>query len=603
MQTTYSFIIFTLFFFSLNAQVYKKNTIGSFRVKKGYQKYIKSDDFMLNQKSLDVFYTNTFDDSTEWITTNSSVPNLGNWVVGPSGPTGYHSSYFGTIVSTSGGNFALFDSDVLGSSNAIQNAVLELSTPINCVGKSNVALLFESYYTRWATSKPSVEVSPDGGNTWVIADSSFHENLGLSESTNNPELVTVFLSPIADNQSDVRIRFRYQGSWDYAWMIDDIKVGVLQGLDAQITGVRQFPQPELAITPISQLQEIYSLKAVIQNNLIEVLNNPVCSVNINNGLFMDYYTTPVTMSYSDTAHVSFNFSSTNIIAPEMLNIAFSLDASNSGNDEDLLNNHDTIQWSITDSVMGSFWGGYWNALPYSHVHTTYAFEVINADTVTSASAFIYFESGTEGQQTRVHILDSLSNIIATSNPVNINTQDTGVYNQTTNPGGMPEKIFNFPDGGIMLTPGKYFLLHEDKVDGVASVMFDQLTTTENTSFVSTDSIINQFSNFSLNGTWAMYINFGKSNLLTNSNTFNKKINNFFLYPNPSRGILNIVGVFNESDDKKIEILDLSGKVLYLNHFTSKELKEEFSISHLSEGIYLMRISSKNSNIVKQFSVK
>jgi hypothetical protein len=34
----------------------------------------------------------------------------------------------------------------------------------------------------------------------------------------------VNISPTAGSQSNVRIRFRYVGSWDYAWMVDEPRI-------------------------------------------------------------------------------------------------------------------------------------------------------------------------------------------------------------------------------------------------------------------------------------------------------------------------------------------------------------------------------------------
>lgn len=66
----------------------------------------------------------------------------------------------------------------------------------------------------------------------------------------------------------------------------------------------------------------------------------------------------------------------------------------------------------------------------------------------------------------------------------------------------------------------------------------------------------------------------------NIRDFNKSSSDLIIYPNPSKGILNIK---KEQDPKKIEVYDLTGKTVYQDKFTNK-----IDLSFLSKGVYFVR---------------
>jgi|GEM_PF-4296980 len=59
------------------------------------------------------FFTDDFSNSNYWTMTDLTNGGAQNWVIGTNGPTGTFSAAMNAIASTSGGNFALFDSDAL----------------------------------------------------------------------------------------------------------------------------------------------------------------------------------------------------------------------------------------------------------------------------------------------------------------------------------------------------------------------------------------------------------------------------------------------------------------------------------------------------------
>jgi sialate O-acetylesterase len=62
--------------------------------------------------------------------------------------------------------------------------------------------------------------------------------------------------------------------------------------------------------------------------------------------------------------------------------------------------------------------------------------------------------------------------------------------------------------------------------------------------------------------------------------FGKKASNLIVYPNPTIGLLNIK---KESNPKKIEVFDLTGKIVFNDKFTDK-----IDLSFLSKGVYFVK---------------
>jgi len=72
-------------------------------------------------------------------------------------------------------------------------------------------------------------------------------------------------------------------------------------------------------------------------------------------------------------------------------------------------------------------------------------------------------------------------------------------------------------------------------------------------------------------------------------------NAFYVYPNPTSGILNVV---SENDDNTITIFDFSGKEVYT--VKSASMKAEINMQEIADGIYFLRI--ENSKSIKTLKV-
>ena len=102
-----------------------------------------------------------------------------------------------------------------GLAPAPHDASLTTGT-LNFTGYTSVVLTFQQQFRHYSTTT-AVEVSLNGGTTWIVAGT----NIGGTSS--NVEWKTVNISSIAANQSNVKIRFRFTGIY-YWWLIDDVSI-------------------------------------------------------------------------------------------------------------------------------------------------------------------------------------------------------------------------------------------------------------------------------------------------------------------------------------------------------------------------------------------
>jgi len=112
----------------------------------------------------------------------------------------------------------MYDSDALNSSYSPQEAYIQYNGTVDCSSYPYVNIEFESYHRKFRDSI-FVEVSIDGIN-WDRYE--VHAGQATNTTTANPEFVSVNVSATAGNQPAVYFRFKYEGEWDYAWMIDDV---------------------------------------------------------------------------------------------------------------------------------------------------------------------------------------------------------------------------------------------------------------------------------------------------------------------------------------------------------------------------------------------
>jgi hypothetical protein len=195
-----------------------------------------------------------------------------DWSIVSSLPGSLTGQGFGpTFNSTSGGNFALIDSDGAGAS-ASQNCNMSNATPIDCSAEATVAISFDNYHRIYLETH-KVLVSTDGVNY-----TEFNVNTGYGSGINyvtspNAERVTLNISCVAANASSVTIRFNYQGQYDWFWCIDDVALSDAPADDLKLTGTYYYNETldlafgtplDYPIVPSNQIDNIM-VKGTIEN--------------------------------------------------------------------------------------------------------------------------------------------------------------------------------------------------------------------------------------------------------------------------------------------------------------------------------------------------
>lgn len=110
--------------------------------------------------------------------------------------------------------------DNIGTGASPAPHLATLTTPsFSLEGESNVMLTFVQQYRHFNT-ETSVEISVDNGVSW----NTVHTNpTGQNTQSSPGEWVNINISAVAGNQSNVRIRFKFDGFY-YWWLLDDITI-------------------------------------------------------------------------------------------------------------------------------------------------------------------------------------------------------------------------------------------------------------------------------------------------------------------------------------------------------------------------------------------
>ena len=242
---------------------------------------------------------------------NGGIPDT--WIIGPGEPAGavwqwkatpfpdsavvngvptraWITDDFPAMISPSDTNgVVIFHSDVYNSGGISEGMgafpgsnghLARLTSPsFDCSGLSTVSVKFNQYAVVFEAERSTfLEVSIDGGNTWV--DAPINEEIVDVESSGPESVEIANISSIAAGESDVRIRFVWDGLY-YFWMIDDVEVIESPQADLEL-GTFLFPLSSYA-SPESQISSDTMLfEALISNHGVDTMTNVVLRANVFN---------------------------------------------------------------------------------------------------------------------------------------------------------------------------------------------------------------------------------------------------------------------------------------------------------------------------------
>jgi len=357
-----------------------------------------------------VIWTNNFNTPAEW-TMNHTAGTTGDWVI--SADMG--SSWATNLASTSGGNYAWFDSDAQGSGTT-NEAFMTYTGTINCTGHTNIQLVFNQYYTRYMTTydETVVQVSADG-TTWV--DYSVNSTLAYNGETSNPSAVYVNITATAANQGAVHVRFKYKGAWGYSWQIDDLSVEdvVNNDISAQKSFVNMNGWDYFTVVPVKQLDTVYCAGAV-KNLGLNAQTNVVLNLNVNGGAYTGASPVLASLASGVTDTLWTGFIPTETV-PTAYEMAYSYTQTQT--DENLTNNIGDTTNMYSDasefwrsfnatSVMSSYsFGASAPATSGMEYGATYHFKA--ADQIDSIIVPLYKVKGTPSIQGKLYTVNTSTN--------------------------------------------------------------------------------------------------------------------------------------------------------------------------------------------------
>jgi hypothetical protein len=150
---------------------------------------------------------------------------------------------------TNANGFVIFDSDNYGGGDEAENNDL-ISDTIDCSANSFVVLSFEHYFRSGYGGSGAVLVTGDNGTTWdTIAQYG-------AESTANAEAASFNITDIAAGQSQVIVKFHWEGDYSWYWAIDDFAI---------IEPTDDFAVAELILPALVFENDAITLTAVIEN--------------------------------------------------------------------------------------------------------------------------------------------------------------------------------------------------------------------------------------------------------------------------------------------------------------------------------------------------
>lgn len=484
---------------------------------------------------------------------------------------------------TSGGNYALINSDVQGQ-GASQNADITTGPVTNSLGgnfPANVSLVFEQNYRTYLDVR-EVHISTDG-TTWtpfIVTDGS--ETTGIN--TANPDTYSVNISSVAGGAAQVWVRFHYEGTWGWHWAVDDVKINVTDDYDLKMQGVywgsvgawgTYLPYYRI---PTAQVTDV-EFGGIIKNNGA-VTQSDVMFTATTTGYTGTSATAPLVAAESDTFWTTLPWTPAATVAAHTFNFAASSTATESYPVDNTL---PSMTVNVTNYTYardnGTAAGGTYNAgegFQVGNIFDIYAnatLKGIDVQIATSAvaGAEIYAQLYTIDPSTGdfVYAEQSAPYVLTSANLGQLITLPLLSAQQLN--AGEPYLVVvgSFGDGG----------LSNDLVVATAGVSEAQTTfyfdETDQTWYYTTSTPMVR-----MNFNPALSIN-------EVENTYAMSV-----FPNPANTNATVSFTLNNEANVNINVTDLSGKVVYTNALGTVNGTQSVNVNTdaLNSGVYMVNVS-------------
>jgi hypothetical protein len=512
--------------------------------------------------------------------------------------------------STASNGFVIFDSNYwdnnlnpctvenFGTGQAPGPHLSYLTTPsINLTGFPNSVLEFEQYI-RYYLGNTRVEISIANGPWEVLYTNILEQGI----TTANTQTVRMPLPASAGNQSNVQLRFVYDGLY-YFWQLDDIRI--VQGYANDLiienssygdfdlnnpdhtTGfeMMEYTQYPSAFAPLVHLESnVFNLGTNVQTNV--ALNARI--INDNSGVLIFENNSPTLADLApgeDSVLVAGEFQ----IDPTVSHYSAYFNSLQTETDENILNQIEWLQFDVTpvtyardENSLGSMF------LP-SEAYADVPFEMGAVYLLPSSGQQLHSVSVAIGEGTTLP-----SSVYATIFPFSISsgigaaiatTQDFAITEADINAfGGASMKVLSF-DTPVNLSQGLYLVAVGSPNSAFQAVIGLSGKSEDLSSWVRFNNSNTDL--FYLTRTPMIRMNFGVVSDVTEQSFGNT----FHCFPNPANESISIVLGGNES--ALVELFDATGRLIHSQKIAALTGRIEMNIADFSTGIYTLRVTESN----------
>ena len=573
-----------------------KNTVNNSSLLKAGGDIIWQDDFSV---------ANTWDITT----TGQGAFEIGNTAsVGTSNPDLI--TYLGAMATTgttATNGYAFFDGIqyllTVPPVVEIQNSSITSSTiDLSLYSQPSITLSFNQRFRHFNYDETYVEMSQDGGSTWV-----YSQQVNAGEPTNGTSLQNnlSLIVPVLPS-ANTKIRFRWSSTSDsddygsgYGWMIDDVKLVEPYADEFTLTKVWTgdiVQKWDYYSTPLTQVIPM-TVGAVI-SNMGGVSQTKVVSIEILQGTTSVYTATEnitILPGVSDTLWHTSTFTPT---SNGVYTVKFTLptDAINT-------NNTQSEDFEVTPNIYGhnfpisgtSFFG--FNTVD-AEIGMGNLYE-INANQQLNGINVQFATGTTVSTEVRCELWEVVDGIQGTMNFITDVTYTVPSPLNTANP-----TTIAFSSPGQMEAGKLYMVILKTYQDATnklrirSSVKGDDDFSTIGYGPFATGGVVNYFSGWGK----APYIslNFDPTIGINETST---EISGVSIYPNPSSSSVNLEMNIATPSEVSIQVTDLSGKVVATQNLGFLPLgKNQTTIQSASfnNGLYYVTILSNGTSVTKKF---
>ena len=551
------------------------------------------------------FWSNTFSNPSDWTMVDLIYGGLQNWVISTTGPTGSFSAGLGAISSTSASDgFAMYDSDALNSSYSPQEAYIQYNGTVDCSSYPYVNIEFESYHRKFRDSI-FVEVSIDGIN-WDRYE--VHAGQATNTTTANPEFVSVNVSATAGSQPAVYFRFKYEGEWDYAWMIDDVSFAETPNnyvtIDNEVFGGWWIGYNgsggigcDYTFNPLSQLAaNPYKIEAVIRNAGVAPQNMTLHAEafdQITNSVYSSTSNSQyLTASQQDTFAVNNTFSPTALGLYELRMWG----VGDSANTDTSTKQTIVTQYSYGKDL-NTYQGSYILGNATRENHVTSFFDIYANENLYSVDLYVapwsipgsqiygVIYEGDPGGGNPIYLDQTDDHTITNAD------LDTWITLSFANPISLFAGVgYELGAAGYQHPSDSAGVGYSGLALGTENSLFDANGGSPNSAGTPTWYYITQSPMIRMNFDPA------SSGSTSSKNLTKSDIN---LYPNPAN---NVISISNLDNFDFLQIKDLLGKVVYKKNI-SKVNNTTIDVQDLSTGTYLLNLDGLQSSISRKIVIE